>query len=151
MRSLVICWYQWISQSATVPGWKWCGFQMLLALGVHLPLCKSGVHPWEAMPRLANLFLFALHTSATDLSAAWHICLDSLVCCALVRKVPGGFFWWNLSWAHYTLSCGQSSSGSPPAYCKHWLPLCWVDFWCPPKPLAPIRGEDLSMSSMELP
>ena len=78
-------------------------------LGACLPLHEVGIHPWEALPGLDNLLLFSLHALATDLRAARCFCFNSLVLHALVRKMPGGLFLWNLSWACCTLSCGQSS------------------------------------------
>ena len=90
MRSSVICWYWWISWSATVLSQKWHGFFVLLALGAHLPLCKGGVHSWETLPGLDNLFLFVLHAWTTNLRAVGIFILTLLACCTCARKVPGG-------------------------------------------------------------
>ena len=95
MRSLVIFWYQQIYQSATVPSQK-----------------GHGACPCQTLPGLNYPFLIC-HAWANSLSAAHHFCFASLAYCSLARKVPQGFFWWNLSWAHCTLSCGQSSFESP--------------------------------------
>ena len=36
-----------------------------------------------------------------------------MACCILTRKFLEGIFWWNLFWAHCTLSCCWIPSGSP--------------------------------------
>ena len=65
------------------------------------------------MPGLDDNFLFTLCSWASGLRTSCYFHFASLACCHLTRKMPGCFFWWNLSWAHCTLSCCPISSGSP--------------------------------------
>ena len=139
MRSLVIYWYQCISQSATVPGWKQYGFWVPLLLGTCLSQCKRGIHPQEALSELDNLLLFVLHALATDFRAAqcffWFF---SLWCFG--QESAGGFFYGTSPGPAALFPAGGAPPGPPSAGCECWLPPCWVDSWCPSKPLAPIGG-----------
>ena len=100
----MIFWNLQISLSTTAPGLNQHGCGGVLVLIACLPSCEGDFWPHVALLRPTDPFCFVFQTQAYCLR-------DSFCSCqAFARKVSRRFCSLSLTWASWTLTCGQGSA-----------------------------------------